>query len=197
MICKTSDIRRFRCADLEPSPYMSAPMQDRMLDFGAMGMRWEITRSTSDTAGQFFEAINILAPGFSGPPLHTHPFAEESYEVLAGTLDVCVDGAWQQLAPGQSVKVPPGIPHTLRNPHATEVRLVNVHKPALEFEPFFRKLQALVVDGRMGLPPKNFQSLVLVSMLFVAHSKEIRSANPPHSIMRIVAFFGKLLGYRL
>ena len=26
-------------------------MQDRMFDFGSMGMRWEITRSTSDTAG--------------------------------------------------------------------------------------------------------------------------------------------------
>lgn len=176
---------------------MTAQAQDPMLDFGAMGMRWEITRSTADTAGQFFEAINILAPGFSGPPLHTHPSAEESYEVLAGTLDVCVDGTWQQLTPGQSVKVPPGIPHTLRNPHAIEVRLLNVHKPALEFEPFFKKLQNLVVDGRMRLPPRNFQSLVLVSMLFVAYEKEIRSAKPPHNFMRIIAFLGKLLGYRL
>ena len=70
-------------------------------------------------------------------------------------------------------------------------------EPALEFEQFFRKLQALVADGRMSLPPKNFQSFVLISMLFVAHEREIRSANPPHSLMRIVAFFGKLLGYRL
>jgi hypothetical protein len=38
---------------------------------------------------------------------------------------------------------------------------------------------------------------VLISMLFVAHEREIRSANPPHSLMRIVAFFGKLLGCRL
>lgn len=176
---------------------MTAEAQDRMLDFGAMGMRWEITRSTDDTSGELFEAINILAPGFAGPPLHTHPSAEESYEVLAGTLDVCVDGAWQQLKPGQSVTVPAGTPHTLRNPHGKQVRLRNVHKPALEFEPFFRKLQNLVVDGRMRLPPSNFQSLVLVSMLFVAHEKEIRSANPPHNVMRVLAFVGKLLGYRL
>ena len=176
---------------------MTAQMQDRTLDFGSMGMTWEITRSTSDTAGKSFEAINILAPGFSGPPLHTHPSAEESYEVLTGMLDVCVDGEWRQLEPGQSVKVPPRTPHTLRNPHATEVRLLNVHKPALEFEPFFRKLQALVVTGRMTVPPKNFQSFVLISMLFVAHEREIRAVNPPHSLMRIVAFFGNLLGYRL
>lgn len=176
---------------------MTVQTQDRKLDFGAMGMRWEITRSTTDTEGQAFEAINILAPGFAGPPLHTHPSAEESYEVLAGTLDVCVDGAWRQLGPGQRVSVPAGVPHTLRNPHADEVRLVNVHVPALQFERFFRTLQTLVVDGRMSLPPKNFQSLVLVSMLFVAHEKEIRSASPPHSVMRALAFLGKLLGYRL
>src|SRR5439155_19806781 len=135
-------------------------MQDRILDFGPMGMRWEIKRSTSDTAGQSFEAINILAPGFSGPPLHTHPSAEESYEVLTGTLDVCVDGEWRQLEPGQSVKVPPGIPHTLRNQHATEVRLLNVHKPALEFELFLWKLQALEVDGRISLTSMNFHLFV-------------------------------------
>ena len=74
---------------------------------------------------------------------------------------------------------------------------LNVRKPALEFEPFFRKLQALVVTGRMTVPPKNFQSFVLISMLFVAHEREIRAVNPPHSLMRIVAFFGNLLGYRL
>ena len=149
-------------------------MQDRMLDFGSMGMTWEITRSTSDTAGQSFEAINILAPGFSGPPLHTHPFAEESYEVLTGTLDVCVDGEWRQLEPGQSVKVPPGVPHTLRNQHATEVRLLNVHKPALEFELFFRKLQAL---SRMSLPAPSDRR-----MPSLGHRRE--SAPLPARIMR-------------
>ncbi len=162
-----------------------------------MGMWWEITRSTSDTNGELFEAINVLEPGFKGPPLHTHPAAEESYRVLSGTLDVCVDGAWRQLTPGQSVTVAAGTPHTLRNPHATEVRLLNVHKPALDFERFFRKLQSLMITGRMSLPPKDFRSLVLVSMLFVSHEKEIRSAKPPHNVMRAIALFGKLLGYRL
>ena len=176
---------------------MTAQDQDRTLDFSPMGMWWEITRSTSDTDGALFEAINVLQPGFKGPPLHTHPAAEESYRVLSGTLDVCVDGAWRQLTAGQSVTVAAGTPHTLRNPHAMEVRLINVHKPALEFEKFFRKLQSLVITGRMTLPPNDFRSLVLVSMLFVEHEREIRSAKPPHNVMRAIALFGWLLGYRL
>jgi quercetin dioxygenase-like cupin family protein len=176
---------------------MTANDQSRILNFAPMGMWWEITRATSDTGGELFEAINVLAPGFGGPPLHTHPFAEESYDVLSGTLDVCVDGQWRQLAAGQSVTVAAGTAHTLRNTQDTEVRLVNVHKPALAFERFFRRMHTLISAGQLNLPPKNLQSLVLVSMLFVDHEHEIRSAKPPHGLMRVIAFAGRMLGYRL
>ena len=74
--------------------------KDRVLDFAPIGMWWEIARSTADTRGERFEAVNVLAPGFAGPPLHVHPHAEESYAVLSGVLDVCVDGRWRQLAEG-------------------------------------------------------------------------------------------------
>ena len=46
---------------------------ERILDFAAIGMWWEITKCTADTRGEFFEAINVVAPGFGGPPLHIHP----------------------------------------------------------------------------------------------------------------------------
>ena len=176
---------------------MTAKGQDRILDFAATGMWWEITKSTADTGGESFEAINVIVPGFAGPPLHIHPHAEESYHVLEGTLDVCVDGEWRQLGPGDSATVPVGTAHTLKNPHPVEVRLRNVHKPALDFERFFRRMQALVADGKLTLPPKNFGSLIRISMLFVAHENEIRSVRPPHAAMRALAFIGRLLGYKL
>src|SRR5262249_44115475 len=118
--------------------------QSRILDFAPVGMWWEITRSTADTGGDLFEAINVIAPGFDGPPLHIHPHAEESYAVQSGTLEVCVGGKWRQLKRGESIIVPRGTPHTLKNTSSTEVRLVNIHKPALGFERFFRRLHALV-----------------------------------------------------
>jgi mannose-6-phosphate isomerase-like protein (cupin superfamily) len=176
---------------------ISSENNDRILDFAATGMWWEITRSTADTGGELFEAINVVAPGFEGPPLHVHPHAEESYHVLEGTLDVCVGGEWRQLGPGESATVPAGTAHTLRNPHPVEVRLRNVHKPALAFERFFRRMHALVAAGKLTLPPKNFGSLVRISMLFTEHGHEIRSIKPPHAVMRVFAFMGKLLGYRL
>jgi mannose-6-phosphate isomerase-like protein (cupin superfamily) len=176
---------------------MTTKDEARILDFAAIGMWWEITKSTADTDGELFEAINVVAPGFAGPPLHIHPHAEESYHVQTGTLDVRLDGEWRQLGPGESVTVPAGTAHTLKNSHPAEVRLLNVHKPALAFERFFRRFHALVSGGTLKLPPKDFGSLVLVSMLFVDHEEEIRSAKPPHTVMRVLAFLGQVLGYKL
>lgn len=85
----------------------------------------------------------------------------------------------------------------MKNPHPVEARLRNVHKPALAFERFFRRMHTLVADGKLTLPPKNFASLIRISMLFVEHENEIKSANPPHAVMVALAFIGKLLGYKL
>ena len=89
---------------------MLATDASRILDFAPIGMWWEITKTTADTGGELFEAVNVLAPGFAGPPLHIHPHAEESYEVQAGLLDVCVGNQWRQVAPGEKVNVPAGTP---------------------------------------------------------------------------------------
>jgi mannose-6-phosphate isomerase-like protein (cupin superfamily) len=176
---------------------MGTASQDRILDFGPMGMWWEITKSTADTGGERFEAINVLAPTFAGPPVHVHPTAEESYAVVSGTLDVCVGGEWRKLAAGESVTVPAGTPHTLKNGSGAEVRLVNVHKPAQEFERFFRRLHALAASGRVAFPPKGLWSAMLLAMLFSEHPKEVVSVSPPRWLMTALACVGRILGRKL
>jgi len=91
----------------------------------------------------------------------------------------------------------PITPHTLKNSHEAEVRLINVHKPALAFERFFRRFHALVSSGRLKLPPKNLGSVILISMLFQDHPKEIISVKPSRTIMRVMAFLGTVLRYEL
>ena len=176
---------------------MGSASRDRVLDFAPIGMWWEITRSTADTSGELFEAINVIAPGFEGPPLHIHPTAEESYAVVSGTLDVCVDGEWRKLTAGESVTVPAGTPHTLKNESGAEVKLVNVHKPAQQFERFFRRLHALACSGRVTFPPKGLQSAILLSMLFTEHRQEVVSVKPPCWLMKALARVGRILGYKL
>ena len=129
---------------------------DRRLDFHpGMPMRWEITRSAADTAGELFEATNWIGPEMPGPPVHVHPTADESYEVIEGALDVCVDGEWRTLRAGESATAPAGVPHTLRNATKEPARIVNIHRPALQFESFFREMNALIHQGKIkALPPK-------------------------------------------
>lgn len=159
--------------------------------------RGHVHRSTADSGGELFEAVNVLAPGFAAPPLHIHPTAEESYAVVSGILDVYVDGHWRKVTAGESVTVSAGTPHTLKNDSGEEVRLVNVHRPALEFERFFRRLHALACSGAVTFPPKGLRSAILLSMLFTEHPQEIVSVKPSRRFMKALAVGGKMLGYKL
>jgi hypothetical protein len=77
------------------------------------------------------------------------------------------------------------------------VELINIHKPALEHERFFRRFHKLVINQGVKLPPNNFKSAVLLGMLFTEHEKEVTSVKPPRFVMRGLASIGKLLGYKL
>ncbi len=172
---------------------------DRQLDFHpGMEMRWEITRSAADTAGELFEATNWIGPEMSGPPVHLHPTAEESYEVIEGSLDICVDGVWRTLRAGESATTPTGVPHTLRNATKEPVQIVNIHRPALQFEPFFREMQALIEQGKIkNLPPKEPRSAIYAAMLFGKYPDEIRVVKPPAGVFKALALFGRALGFKL
>jgi mannose-6-phosphate isomerase-like protein (cupin superfamily) len=145
-----------------------------------------------------WRVIMVFAPNFSGPPLHVHPHQEESYEVLAGTLDVFVDGRWRELHQGETLTVPPATPHTIRNLHPEEVRAVNVHAPALDFPRFMARLHELVHSGKVrSLPPRDLRSIMYLSMLFTAHHRTVVSVKPPQRVMRMLASVGRRLGYEL
>ena len=172
---------------------------DRQLDFHpGMPMRWEVTRSTIETGGELFEATNWIDGGMTGPPLHVHPTADESYEVLEGVLDVSVDGVWKTLRAGESATAPAGVPHTLRNATSEPVRIVNVHRPALQFESFFREMHALIGQGKIKrLPPKEPRSAIYVAMLFGKYPDEIRVVKPPNGVFKALALVGRALGFKL
>jgi quercetin dioxygenase-like cupin family protein len=176
---------------------MTSAIDSRILDFGTTGMWWEITRTTADTNGDYFEAVNVLKASFRGPPLHAHPTAEETYAVTEGELDVCLAGTWRTLKAGESVTVAAGVPHTLRNASANDVRLLNTHKPALQFERMFRRMHAMIAAGELALPPRGFGALLRIAMLFNDHQREIVSVKPPRAVIRLLAAVGKSLGYKL
>lgn len=172
---------------------------DRHLDFHpAMGMRWEITRSTEDTNGELFESIQWYDPREPGPIVHLHPDTDDSFEVIEGTLEVCLDGEWSSVRAGEAVTVPAGVPHTFRNATDETVKAVTRFKPAARSEAFFRDMHRLVREGKVKrLPPKDPRSAIYASMLLGAYSDHIRAVKPPNGLFKSLALVGKALRFKL
>jgi quercetin dioxygenase-like cupin family protein len=68
----------------------------------------------TNAMGSSIEIFDTSGPAGGGPPPHEHPW-EEIYVVLAGELEVTVDGASHVLQPGGVAHVPGGTVHGYRN----------------------------------------------------------------------------------
>ncbi|WP_440990407.1 cupin domain-containing protein [Haloarchaeobius baliensis] len=166
----------------------------RILDFEGFPGRWEILETAGETGGERFKTRMELEERSELPP-HRHPNAEESYEVLDGELEVQVEGEWSTLSAGERCVIPPGTVHAFRNPGPAEV--VNVHRPAMRFEEFFRDFHQLKTERGVSMPPEGLESTILLAMLLVEYDAELTTTSPPYLVCRLLRGLGRLLGYRL
>ena len=113
--------------------------------------------------------------------------------MLSGVLEVYMDGEWTDVSAGEKHTVPPGTPHTFRN--KTPVEIINVHRPALQHEEFFRRFHQLVAERGVTLPPGGFSDIVLIAMLTIEHEEDIRAVSPPQWVFRVLAGIGRVLRY--
>jgi quercetin dioxygenase-like cupin family protein len=171
----------------------------RELDFHpVMGERWEITKSTEDTSGELFESTLWLDPRTPGPPPHVHPSAEESFEVLEGSLDVFKDGGWTTLRSGETVAVPSNVRHSFRNSSDEMARFVIRIRPAGRSETFFRHMQALITERKLKqLPPKDPGSAIYVAMLLREYRDWTRPTGPLGAVLTTLALTGRALRFKL
>ena len=172
---------------------------ENVLEFPAdVVLKFIIMKSAADTAGEYVEIEGTMLAHSDGPPIHIHPYQEETYQVVSGTADVFLNGRWHQVHAGESLTVPRGAPHTIKNEHDEDVRAMNWHRPAMRFEDFSRTFHRLATSGRIkSLPPKDLSSLIYAAMLFTEYEDTQIVVKPPPFILRLLAFVGRRLGYRL
>ncbi len=168
-----------------------------VLDLTPIGAVFRIKKTAAETDGRSFQMEWELAPETGGTPVHIHPHALESYEVLQGELDVFIDGTWRTLTPGEKVVVNPGVPHTFRNASQATARVYNTHEPPMRFDEYFEGLQRIVNSGAIPEGKVTPKAILCLSVLMTSFKDEIRSVSPPHAVMRVFALVGKLLGYRV
>ena len=178
-----------------PDP-ANRPTPARRIDFRpGMDMWWEIVRNGEDTDGEVLEVNAWLGPRQPSPPVHVHDNAEDSFEIVEGRLDVKLDGTWRTYGPGERAAATPGHRHTLRNAHDQPVRFVNRHRPAADYEGFFRDMASLTSTGKMGAgTPHSPRQAIYAAMLFKAHPSAIRTSGIQRFAFASLSGLGRMLG---
>jgi quercetin dioxygenase-like cupin family protein len=150
------------------------------------------------TIGALLEVEVVYRPHATPPPFHYHPFQEERFQVLAGTIHTVIGNHTQTYGPGDTFVVPAGISHAMHNTSPEAGRVVWQIRPALRTETFFETLWGLARDGKtnaQGVP-----QLLQLAVLLDTYAQEFRLTKPPYALQRplwaILARIGRWKGYQ-
>jgi quercetin dioxygenase-like cupin family protein len=153
-----------------------------------------VVRSHEETGGEYVEMEWSLPAGAFAPPPHRHPTQVESYEVLEGSFEVMIDGAWQPLATGEVATVPVGANHTFRLA-GKPVRVRNFHRPGGRFDEFIERQHRFVTSPRYrGL--KRPSTAIAMATAWHEHRDLLVPTNPAlRAAVALLAPIGRLRGY--
>jgi mannose-6-phosphate isomerase-like protein (cupin superfamily) len=164
-----------------------------VLDMGPLQMKMTVKKFTDETLDVEIE----LGPRSGGTPIHIHPRALETYEVIEGRFDAYVDGVWKTYQVGEKVEVSKGVPHTFRNSSDAKTRVYQTHQPALKMAQYFEGLHKIAHSGVTKNGGMTFQALLYLSLLMTSFKDEMVPINPPAPVASMLGFLGKLAGYRI
>lgn len=75
------------------------------------GQRMIFRQTAKDTNGQLLEIETFNPPSTEKEPEHIHPKQESSAEVLSGEVRFSINGRVQIVKAGETIVIPPGVPH--------------------------------------------------------------------------------------
>jgi mannose-6-phosphate isomerase-like protein (cupin superfamily) len=155
----------------------------------------EFVEVVSSTAERLVVEVTYGAGG-SRPPKHFHPQQDERFEVLAGALSVERDGELRQLGPGEEIEIPRGATHRMWNPGSEPTRARWETAPAGRTEQWFRAIDALHREGRVG---RNGMPGVLAFAVFLSEYRDVFRLAGPDPLLRpafaALAVLGRARGY--
>ena len=115
------------------------------------GNTFTIIEDGTATAGRIGVVECELAPGWAGPPQHTHRQHDETFYVLEGEVRFTCGTDSFVLTTGESTTIPLGRPHTFANARDdARARVLGTVSPA-RYIKYFRELGALPLnpEGRL------------------------------------------------
>ncbi|MDX2240349.1 MAG: cupin domain-containing protein [Leptolyngbyaceae cyanobacterium bins.302] len=161
------------------------------------GDRMTILHSAQTNDGAYAKFQFDLPPGAKGSPLHYHTRMSETFTVLQGCLEMEVGrkGNVRMLRAGERLEVPPGVPHSFRNPSNEWVTFTSENRPATGFDRFIRGMFGLAIDGKVnpeGMPTNLLQFALLIQQA------DLVLVGPPRVLQMLLigglAQLGRLIG---
>ena len=157
-------------------------MRNDSIDNGQERMRFR----RSD--GEVLEIEALYRPGAARPPAAYHPKQEERIDVVSGRLAVTLAGERRVLGAGESITVPPGVPHEVACDGDEETQAVLTLRPGLRTEALFRVLYGLTREGK--LRPTSLGGILRFAAIAHEFRNELALAGPPRLVQTIL--FGAL-----
>lgn len=96
------------------------------------------------------EVEATYGPMGSPPPKHLHPEQDEHFEVISGAMKVKIDGEERTLSAGGQIDIGRCQVHQMWNAGSEPARVRWVTSPAGRTEQWFRAIDALHREGRVG-----------------------------------------------
>jgi quercetin dioxygenase-like cupin family protein len=161
------------------------------------GERLVFRKTSQDTNGEAVVLEAYIKPTGFVAAAHVHPYQEERFQVLKGTLGFRVGRKKLVAGPGQRLTVPAGTPHKFWNAGEDEAHFVCEVRPALQFEQLIETMYGLAADGKTN--KKGMPNPLRLAVIARAHFDDVHLPFPPAWMQRLGlalgAPLGRLLGY--
>jgi mannose-6-phosphate isomerase-like protein (cupin superfamily) len=103
------------------------------------------------TEDDWGKAEILFPPGAQGPPRHVHERTQERVSVVEGVLTVSLGSRRdrRELRAGDTLDLPPRVPHRFWNPSGQPVRLVGEARPGAQLGIALERLVRLAREGKV------------------------------------------------
>ena len=139
------------------------------------------------------ELWGTLPPHREGPPLHVHYLEDEEGVVTAGRLAAEVGGQRIEVGPGETVRLPRGVPHRWWNGGDEPLVFEGTAQPAADFDRYVQAVFEVINAG-----PPNRPSLFYLAHIALRHRQTHAVVLMPRllqsALFRVVVAIGTITG---
>jgi quercetin dioxygenase-like cupin family protein len=162
------------------------------------GERLVFKQTSAQTDGEYVLFECFVQPSGFVAAAHLHPFQQERFQVLEGTVTFRLEGQELEVGPGECICVTPRMRHQFWNAGDTEARFACEVRPALQFEQLIETMFLLAQAGKTNR--KGMPNPLRLAVIARAHFDDVRLPFPPAWMQWIGlvlgAPVGRAFGYR-